>query len=439
MYCSRCGSEITGSLEMCLRCGAPVRVSSQQSKTGPTAASNASKSRTHAGPRTAGPGSDAASRPQPRASSRPSATGVAQHSRQEKHGETQEQGSNWLGALLFIVIGLFVIVPIIRTLFDLNEVDPGQRTAVDSRPAPPSQLSTQSESSSAPATRPSESKPPPGTDRLLNTHQIRYCLAEDWRLEGMREGINFAKKSEVDRFNSLINDFNSRCGEYQYYESSLAEAKNSLQGREQEYRGYGEQVVSGWRQSTDASGAQRAKAEAPRKVGTPDPLVRQAQEILSDLGYNPGPIDGIAGNNTVTAFRRFQRDYGFQVTGRIDRNSFDKLYELRPRIGKEPKKGSAAPVKPNDANENDLLGLNKTPAVSQKDTGRSQASRNYFSIGSHKDEVLRVQGKPQNQTVYREIDEEVWNYPGGQVTFSTRTQRVTHYNNYANGLKTRIN
>lgn len=48
------------------------------------------------------------------------------------------------------------------------------------------------------------------------------------------------------------------------------------------------------------------------------PLVLQAQEQLRELGYNPGPLDGILGPRTARALRNYQRDYGLPVTGTLN-------------------------------------------------------------------------------------------------------------------------
>ena len=44
-------------------------------------------------------------------------------------------------------------------------------------------------------------------------------------------------------------------------------------------------------------------------------LVRRIQQALTEKGYNPGPVDGIAGNRTHEAIRRFQDDRGLTVDG----------------------------------------------------------------------------------------------------------------------------
>ena len=42
---------------------------------------------------------------------------------------------------------------------------------------------------------------------------------------------------------------------------------------------------------------------------------KEKQEALQKLGYNPGPIDGILGEKTEKAVRRFQSDHGLSVDG----------------------------------------------------------------------------------------------------------------------------
>lgn len=59
--------------------------------------------------------------------------------------------------------------------------------------------------------------------------------------------------------------------------------------------------------------------------------VKQIQTLLTLLKFNPGPIDGILGNKTITAIRAFQQDIGVPVTGKIDENlksQLDGAYKL---------------------------------------------------------------------------------------------------------------
>jgi peptidoglycan hydrolase-like protein with peptidoglycan-binding domain len=53
--------------------------------------------------------------------------------------------------------------------------------------------------------------------------------------------------------------------------------------------------------------------------------IRRAQEVLKSEGHNPGPIDGVMGPKTQEALRQFQRQENLQETGRLDRQTAEKL------------------------------------------------------------------------------------------------------------------
>ncbi|MHA1523488.1 MAG: peptidoglycan-binding domain-containing protein, partial [Alphaproteobacteria bacterium] len=48
-------------------------------------------------------------------------------------------------------------------------------------------------------------------------------------------------------------------------------------------------------------------------------LVADIQYSLTNLGYNPGPVDGVMGRGTRAAVRAYQADAGLLVTGRVSR------------------------------------------------------------------------------------------------------------------------
>lgn len=77
--------------------------------------------------------------------------------------------------------------------------------------------------------RPSEEIPPSGTGNTLSIAQIRYCLAEDIRLGAAKAVIDNSSSTEVKRFNSLVSDYNSRCGQYRYRRGSLENAKSDIE------------------------------------------------------------------------------------------------------------------------------------------------------------------------------------------------------------------
>ena len=60
-------------------------------------------------------------------------------------------------------------------------------------------------------------------------------------------------------------------------------------------------------------------AEPNLQKGSTDPAVRDLQEALKALGYDPGPIDGQFGATTETLLRRFSKRGALQPTASLAR------------------------------------------------------------------------------------------------------------------------
>ncbi len=75
------------------------------------------------------------------------------------------------------------------------------------------------------AARPTEQAPLITTPSspILNVAQIRYCLAQDIRLETARPTLQ--NNDQIARFNRAISDWNSRCGSYQYDTADMKSAQ----------------------------------------------------------------------------------------------------------------------------------------------------------------------------------------------------------------------
>ena len=66
--------------------------------------------------------------------------------------------------------------------------------------------------------------------------------------------------------------------------------------------------------------------------------VKAVQQVLADLGYAPGPVDGALGDATTRAISAFQRDRKIAETGRI---TPELMRELRRVTGRDPTKTAA--------------------------------------------------------------------------------------------------
>jgi hypothetical protein len=60
-------------------------------------------------------------------------------------------------------------------------------------------------------------------------------------------------------------------------------------------------------------------------AGLPDSDVRAAQLYLTYLGFHPGPVDGIAGEHTLSALAQFQTQQGLTNSATIDADTLSQL------------------------------------------------------------------------------------------------------------------
>jgi peptidoglycan hydrolase-like protein with peptidoglycan-binding domain len=73
-------------------------------------------------------------------------------------------------------------------------------------------------------------------------------------------------------------------------------------------------------------------ARPPRETTPPAPrFVREAQQALRELGYRPGPVDGIVGPRTKQAIVSYQRAERIQETGRLDTETMVRL-DIQHRV-----------------------------------------------------------------------------------------------------------
>jgi peptidoglycan hydrolase-like protein with peptidoglycan-binding domain len=85
-------------------------------------------------------------------------------------------------------------------------------------------------------------------------------------------------------------------------------------------------------------GAKSKQATAEGAKSKLDATVNSVQQILADLGYAPGPVDGAVGDATTRAITTFQRDRKMAETGLI---TPELLRELKRVTGRDLTKTAA--------------------------------------------------------------------------------------------------
>jgi len=72
---------------------------------------------------------------------------------------------------------------------------------------------------------------------------------------------------------------------------------------------------------------------SPKRLPAPDrpaksPMLTHVQKALSDLGYGPLRADGVMGDETAGAIRRFELDRGLMITGQVSRPLVHELVRI---------------------------------------------------------------------------------------------------------------
>jgi peptidoglycan hydrolase-like protein with peptidoglycan-binding domain len=161
-------------------------------------------------------------------------------------------------------------------------------------------------------------KPSVGTDNVLPLAEIRWCIREGIRIEAMRDVIN--TNAGIEEFNRVVDDYNSRCGNYRYRDGSHSQAKREVEA----YRSQivaeaireASQLERSYQSSNPSASPSASASSAPKKPNAQH--TSEAQQLLKDFGYDPGPADGDYGRRTADAVKAFQRDVGITQDGWID-------------------------------------------------------------------------------------------------------------------------
>jgi hypothetical protein len=64
---------------------------------------------------------------------------------------------------------------------------------------------------------------------VLSTPELRYCVSESIRIDGMRAGLNEYSQSSLDLFNQAVSDYNSRCAHFRYRRGTLEAVQSEVE------------------------------------------------------------------------------------------------------------------------------------------------------------------------------------------------------------------
>lgn len=193
--------------------------------------------------------------------------------------------------------------------------------------------------------------------------------------------------------------------------------------------------------------AERIRIEAERR------RVVDAQNLLTELGYDPGPPDGLWGSKTAAALHQFQRDRGLPTTGQINDGSLRQLQNEMRRLREQDSRiaGQRRQLLPQTAD--DALAVERdgpaslreeerpdgieivaprriTPTIAENtaNTRRKQVVEMHgeefadqilngeIVVGMNIEQVIAARGEPSRKDLIPP-DDELWYYGVGSVSF----------------------
>jgi hypothetical protein len=151
-------------------------------------------------------------------------------------------GGKWLIGIA-VVFGLIWLSSMSDTKSPATSPSYTTSSSSSSTPASPPAWQAPAAPVQAPS-RPSEETPPVGSGNVLTSPQIRYCTAQNIRLDAAKEAVNQYNDSDIDRFNALVADYNSRCSNFRYRKGALESARSEVERFRSDYLDQGRQLFA---------------------------------------------------------------------------------------------------------------------------------------------------------------------------------------------------
>ena len=188
--------------------------------------------------------------------------------------------------------------------------------------------------------RPAETIPPVGQGLVLSIAQIRYCLAEGIRLDGARAAVDNYKIAHVDRFNTMVADYNSRCGQYRYRSGVLETARSEIEDYRSTLQSEGRARLSTSGSSTSLSSpfSSSPGSFAPSSRSPPIPATAPKNSAITDGERVLALMEKQSGVWTAARYRKAYAAFKAAEHADLARQQFwkskaDYALEMADRLG----------------------------------------------------------------------------------------------------------
>ena len=164
--------------------------------------------------------------------------------------------------------------------------------------------------------------PPIGDGHMLSLPQLRWCFREKIRTDVLRPLVE--SNTQIEQFNTIVANYNSRCVNSRYLQEMLTRAQQEVESVRADLVA---RVRPPW-QASASVGRAGSRTRSVQPAPQSSQLTLEIQNALIELGYQPGPPDGIYGIRTKSAVQSFRRDIGLPADGQV-------TYALLARLQQE--------------------------------------------------------------------------------------------------------
>ncbi|MGS0741470.1 hypothetical protein ACVBEF_06500 [Glaciimonas sp. GG7] len=139
--------------------------------------------------------------------------------------------SKWTVAKWLFGIACVGLVIVVIANSKRDEVPAQPAAAAPEAALVPALIEARADSSQEPIAEQDMQAPPVGTGLMLNPSQIRYCLTEKIRIGLIKTVANQNSSEEVDAVNGMVSDYNSRCSQFRYLQSTFDGVNADVESR----------------------------------------------------------------------------------------------------------------------------------------------------------------------------------------------------------------
>jgi hypothetical protein len=232
-------------------------------------------------------------------------------------GRAEQRKTSGARATLFFGAVVAVIIIVVLATSQNNSSSVGSSSYPSSSYTPPDTYNPAPTYTQTPTPLPSpddtsETPPAAHSTSTLTPAELRFCLFQQARLDYIRDALT---PSDGTNFNSLVDDWNSRCVKRQYWDRDENTSRSALLLARPRLKTEAEALLRKWRtapifgSSVDSAPTIVTAANSALLDLANPAAASQIQQRLKDLGYYDHVVDGVFGANSRSALKAYKIEH----------------------------------------------------------------------------------------------------------------------------------